>query len=77
MHIPILIFLWMHYYELFAMREILVPGAQKRMLKSLRHLTKLVKEGADRDTLMYYTAQLMPEVTNQFAYMLEKKNETT
>ena len=44
-------------------------GVKRRVLATLRHLIRLVDKDADRDTITFRAAELMPMVANQFAYV--------
>jgi hypothetical protein len=53
---------------------ILTPGSKKQFLSKLVELTEYVNEDMDRETIMYWTAHLMPIVVNQFAFYDPEKH---
>lgn len=54
--------------------NMLTPGAKQRFTDKLNDLLRYVHEDRDREMIMYYTAELMTMVTNQFAYYDPKKH---
>lgn len=56
-------------------KQILSPGMKRRVLEQLYTLVRAVEDDKDRDTITYHTAELMPMVANQFAYMQPRKTK--
>jgi hypothetical protein len=52
---------------------ILTPGMKCKVLAALGQLADYVREDQDRETIMFNAAELMPMVTNQFAYYDREK----
>lgn len=52
-------------------RNILTPGAKKRFLSKLKELVDLAEADHDRETIMWYAAQIMPTVVSELNYYPE------
>jgi copper homeostasis protein CutC len=46
-------------------RTILTEGSKARLLKKLTHLMTLVEEDHERDTIMFYAAEIIPAVISE------------
>lgn len=48
---------------------VLTPGSKARLLKKLTDLIARVEADNERETIMWYTAELMPCVVSELNYM--------
>jgi len=47
---------------------ILTPGSKARLLRKLSELTSLVCEDAERETIMWHAAEIIPAVVSELNY---------
>ena len=47
---------------------ILTPGSKKRFLASLKAVLEYVENDNERECIMFWTAQLMPQVVSELNY---------
>lgn len=52
---------------------ILTPGAKQRLLEKLDELTVYVRMDQDRETIMYWAAQIMPACVSGVNYYVPPK----